>query len=283
MKSLIVCICLLSQISFAQKADSTRAFHIALGTEIVLYSTTMYALNDLWYKDYPKSSFHWINDNYNWLQMDKVGHATTAYQVGMLGKDLMWWGGVSEKKALWYGGLYGAFFLTTIETLDGFSKEWGASWGDLIANTSGTFVFIGQELLWKEQKIQMKYSFKASKYAKYRPDLLGSNFLQQSIKDYNGQIYWLSFNINAFKNTSLPDWLNVALGYGADGMYNGNPNEEGTNREFYASLDINLRKIKTEKKFLDKALKIFSFVKVPMPALKLSQNRLNIYPLHYGQ
>ena len=76
---------------------------------------------------------------------------------------------------------------------------------------SGTFVFIGQELLWKEQRIQMKYSFKPSEYAKYRPDLLGSNFLQQSLKDYNGQVYWLSFNINAFKKTSLPDWLNVAL------------------------------------------------------------------------
>ena len=283
MRSLIVCICLLNQISFAQKADSTRAFHIALGTEIVLYSTTMYALNDLWYKDYPKSSFHWINDNSNWLQMDKVGHATTAYQVGMLGKDLMEWGGVSEKKALWYGGLYGAFFLTTIETLDGFSKEWGASWGDLIANTSGTFVFIGQELLWKEQRIQMKYSFKPSEYAKYRPDLLGSNFLQQSLKDYNGQVYWLSFNINSFKKTSLPDWLNVAIGYGADGMYNGNPDEEGTHREFYASLDVNLRKIKTDKKFLDKALKILSFIKVPTPAFKLSQNKLTFYPLHYGQ
>ena len=283
MRALIVCICLLSQISFGQKADSTRAFHIALATEIVLYSTTMYALNDLWYKDYPQSSFHWINDNSNWLQMDKVGHATTAYQVGMLGKDLMEWGGVSEKKALWYGGLYGAFFLTTVETLDGFSKEWGASWGDLIANTSGTFVFIGQELVWKEQRIQIKYSFKASEYARYRPDLLGFNFLQQSLKDYNGQVYWLSFNINSFKKTSLPDWLNVAIGYGADGMYNGNPHEEGTHREFYASVDVNLRKIKTDKKFLDKALKILSFIKVPMPAFKLSQNKLTFYPLHYGQ
>ena len=215
--------------------------------------------------------------------MDKVGHATTAYQVGMLGKDLMEWGGVSEKKALWYGGLYGAFFLTTVETLDGFSKEWGASWGDLIANTSGTFLFIGQEHLWKEQRIQIKYSFNASEYAKCRPDLLCSNFLQQSLKDYNGQVYWLSFNINSFKKTSLPDWLNVALGYGADGMYNGNPHEEGTNREFYASLDVNLRKIKTDKKFLDKALKILSFIKVPMPAFKLSQNKLTFYPLHYGQ
>ena len=158
MRCILFFICLLSQISFAQKVDSTRAFQIALGTEIVLYSSTIYALNDLWYKDFPKSSFHWINDNLNWLQMDKVGHATTAYQVGMLGKDLMQWGGVAEK-ALWYGGLYGSF-LTTIETLDGFSKQWELLWGDLIANTSGTFIFIGQEILWKEQRVQMKYSFK---------------------------------------------------------------------------------------------------------------------------
>lgn len=283
MRLLIVFVCLMNNIIFAQISDTTKALHIALGTEIVLYSATMYGLNELWYKDYPKSSFHWINDNYNWLQMDKLGHATTAYQVGMLGKDLMKWGGVSEKKALWYGGLYGAFFLTSIETLDGFSKEWGASWGDLIANTSGTFIFICQELIWKEQRIQMKYSFRPSKYAKYNPDLLGTNFLQQSLKDYNGQIYWLSFNINSFKKTFFPDWLNMSLGYGANGMYDGNANEEGTHREFYTSLDVNLRKIKTDKKFLDKALKILSFIKVPMPAFKLSQNKLTFYPIHYGQ
>ena len=68
-----------------------------------------------------------------------------------------------------------------------------------------------------------------------------------------------------------------------DGMFNGNPYEEGTYREFYASLDVNLRNIKTDKKFFDKALKILSFIKVPMPAFKLSQNKLTFYPLHYGQ
>ena len=75
----------------------------------------------------------------------------------------------------------------------------------------------------------------------------------------------------------------MAIGYGADGMYNGNPDEVGTHREFYASLDINLRNINTKKKNLDKLLKIFSFIKVPMPAFKLSQNKLTFYPLHYGQ
>ena len=66
-------------------------------------------------------------------------------------------------------------------------------------------------------------------------------------------------------------------------MYNGRPNEKGAFREFYFSPDINLRKLKTDKKFLEIALKIFSFIKVPMPAMKLSQNKFNFYLLHYGQ
>jgi len=272
-----------TKLCIGQQADSTKAFHYALATEIVMYSATMYALNDLWYKDYPRSSFHWYNDNSNWLQMDKIGHATTAYSVGLQGRDLMLWAGVPEKKALWFGGLYGSFFLTTIEILDGFSKEWGASWGDLIANTSGTMLFIGQELLFKEQRVQMKYSFAPTDYAKHNPDLLGQNFIQQSLKDYNGQVYWLSFNISSFKTTTLPDWLNFAIGYGADGMLNGNSDEINAKREYYLSFDINLRKIKTNSRFLEKTLKILSFIKVPLPAFKFSNEKIDFYPIHYGQ
>lgn len=272
-----------AKLCIGQQVDSTKAFRYALGTEIVMYSATMYALNDLWYKDYPRSSFHWYNDNSNWLQMDKIGHATTAYSVGLQGRDLMLWAGVPEKKALWFGGLYGSFFLTTIEILDGFSEEWGASWGDLIANTSGTMLFIGQELLFKEQRVQMKYSFAPTDYAKQNPDLLGENFIQQSLKDYNGQVYWLSFNINSFKKTTLPDWLNFAIGYGADGMLNGNSDEINAKREYYISLDVNLRKIKTNSRFLDKTLKILSFIKVPLPAFKFSNEKIDFYPIHYGQ
>lgn len=272
-----------AKLCVGQQSDSTKAFRYALGTEIVMYSATMYALNDLWYKDYPRSSFHWYNDNSNWLQMDKIGHATTAYSVGLQGRDLMLWAGVPEKKALWFGGLYGSFFLTTIEILDGFSEEWGASWGDLIANTSGTMLFIGQELLFKEQRVQMKYSFAPTDYAKQNPDLLGENFIQQSLKDYNGQVYWLSFNINSFKKTNLPDWLNFAIGYGADGMLNGNSDAINAKREYYLSLDVNLRKIKTNSRFLDKTLKILSFIKVPLPAFKFSNEKIDFYPIHYGQ
>jgi hypothetical protein len=69
----------------------------------------------------------------------------------------------------WYG-----ICLTAVEVLDGFSSEWGASSGDIIANASGTALFVSQELLWKEQRITPKFSFHTT-YAQYRPNVLGSS------------------------------------------------------------------------------------------------------------
>ena len=40
--------------------------------------------NELWYKNYPKSNFHFVNDNSSWLQMDKFGHAATSYYGGVI-------------------------------------------------------------------------------------------------------------------------------------------------------------------------------------------------------
>lgn len=295
MKKISILFLFFSQFATAQ-TDSLKALRIAIGAEVGIYATSMYGLNKLWYADYPRSSFHWYNDNNAWLQMDKVGHAYSAYQAGLLGMDIMKWSGVPEKKAVWYGGAYGAVFLTTIEILDGHSAEWGASWGDLVANTSGSALLIAQELLWKEQRIQFKYSFYPSEYADVNPDLLGENTIQQVLKDYNAQTIWLSSNLHSFLSKSkLPKWLNIAIGYGADGMTSGTLNDqigiiEGgcianpRTRQFYLSLDVDLRKIDTGSEFFNKALKVLSFIKIPAPAIMFDNKEIiTAYPFYYGQ
>jgi len=277
-------ICLFfSQLLFAQN-DSLKNFKIALGVEAGIYAGSIYSLNQLWYKDFPRSSFHWHNDNSNWLQMDKLGHSFSSYQLGLLSMDIFRSYGISEKKSIWYGGTYGTVFLTTIEILDGFSKEWGASWGDLLANTFGTSLLVFQEIIWKEQRLQLKYSFLKSKYSDKNPELLGSSLSQQLIKDYNGQTIWLSANINSFiKESKLPYWLNVAFGYGVDGMIysNSNINEK---RQFYISLDVDLRRVDTGNKFLNKTLKFLSFIKIPSPTILIDDLiKFKFSPFYYGQ
>ena len=295
MKKISILFLFFSQIATAQ-TDSLKALKIAIGAEVGIYATSMYGLNKLWYANYPRSSFHWYNDNDAWLQMDKLGHAYSAYQTGLLGMDIMKWSGVPEKKAIWYGGAYGVVFLTTIEILDGHSANWGASWGDLLANTSGSALLIAQELLWKQQRIQFKYSFYPSEYADLNPDLLGKNTIQQVLKDYNAQTIWLSTNLHGFlPESKLPKWLNIAVGYGADGMTSGTSNDqtgiiEGcciTNtriRQFYVSLDVDLRKIDTGSEFLNKALKVLSFIKIPAPAIMFdNKETITFHPFYYGQ
>ena len=277
-------ICLFfSQLLFAQN-DSLKNFKIAIGVEAGIYAGSIYSLNQLWYKDFSRSSFHWHNDNSNWLQMDKLGHSFSSYQIGLLSMDIFRSYGISEKKSIWYGGTYGTVFLTTIEILDGFSKEWGASWGDLLANTFGTSLLVFQEIIWKEQRLQLKYSFLKSNYSDKNPELLGSSLSQQLIKDYNGQTIWLSANINSFiKESKLPYWLNVAFGYGVDGMIysNSNINEK---RQFYISLDVDLRRVDTGNKFLNKTLKFLSFIKIPSPTILIDDFiKFKFSPFYYGQ
>jgi len=257
-------------------------------TESVLAGSALVALNNLWYADYPRSSFHFINDNNEWKQMDKIGHLLTSYTIGKTGMQLLNWSGVSKKKQLIYGATLGFTFLTTVEIFDGFSKNWGASWGDVLANASGTGLLIGQELLWNEQRITPKYSFHQTKYATIRPNTLGSDFLEKALKDYNGQTYWLSANIWSFnKKSNFPKWLNIALGYGAEGMLYGDNNSSNAlsqhpYRQFYLSFDVDLTKIRTKSNFLKTVFSVINFIKIPAPTLKInSKGSLKFYYLYF--
>lgn len=260
-------------------------------TEAALASVTLVGLNQLWYADYPRSNFHFINDNSEWLQMDKVGHMYSAYHLGRFGAEMMNWSGTSQKNQLVYGATLGFAFLTAVEVLDGFSSEWGASSGDIIANATGTALYVSQELLWREQRITPKFSFHTTHYANLRPESLGSSLNEQLLKDYNGQTYWLSVNLHSFaKETKIPKWLNVAFGYGADGMLTGNLQNDNVNsiqnperfRQFYLSLDVDLAKIDTKSHFLKTVFSIFNTIKIPAPTLEYSANKgLKAHALYF--
>jgi hypothetical protein len=142
--------------------------------------------------------------------------------------------GGAFKKTTGYGsgGLSGTAFLTVVEVLDGFSSGWGFSIGDLGADLAGSgLLFIAQELAWNEQRIQVKFSFHRNTYNdpllnRRADDLFGNRtHLERMLKDYNGQTYWMSANLKSFfKKSNLPAWLNIAVGYGADGMFGGTEN-----------------------------------------------------------
>ena len=259
-------------------------------TASTLYLSSMVGLYSLWYADYPKSSFHFINDCGEWQGIDKIGHATSAYWVGKIGYESLRWSGVPREKAVWYGGTWGFIYLASVEIFDGFSAEWGASLCDIAANAAGTALFIGQELLLEKQPFVLKFSFHPTEYAEYRPDLLGSTFIQSALKDYNGQTYWLSGNIASFLpgSSRFPRWLSISVGYGAEGMLgaSGNPDQHNGQPlpyyerypKFFLSLDADLTKIRTRSETLRLLLNLVGYIKIPFPTLEY--NRVNGFRLH---
>jgi hypothetical protein len=106
-------------------------------TEVATGVAISAGLYFLWYRKHPKSHFHFFNDNGEWLQMDKIGHATTAYNIGVIQYDLMRWCGVSNNTAITVGGLTAIGYMSIVEIFDGFSSKWGFSKGDMLAKYFG--------------------------------------------------------------------------------------------------------------------------------------------------
>ncbi len=259
-----------------------------------LYFASLGGLYVAWYKNYPQSSFHFFNDNSEWMQLDKSGHAITANYVSRIGYESYKWSGIERKKAIWFGGLLGFAYLLNIEILDGFSSQWGFSVGDFTANTLGSAIFISQQLIWDEQKFVLKYSFHPTNYAQYRPDALGNNLIQQSLKDYNGHTHWISGNISSFlpRSSRFPKWLNIAIGHGAEGMIGAAINPDSLNgiriphfvryRKFFLSMDVDLTRIPTKSKVLKGIFMLLSFIKIPAPTLEYNTlGQFKFYPIYF--
>ncbi len=282
-------------------AFNKSRFYTLTVSGALAYTGVILGLNEYWYKNYPRTSFHFFNDNAEWNQIDKAGHVFTSYFESLWCMKLLQWSGVEHKKALWYGGAAGTLFQTTIEVLDGFSEKWGASWGDFTANVLGSALFISQEKIWKEQRILIKYSFHPVSYSSDLQErvqtLYGDSYTEQLLKDYNGHTYWLSGNIGSFLNneSKFPKWLNIAFGYGAEGMLGGFDNIVREDniiiedysyipryRQYYLSLDIDLTKIKTNSGLLKTILYIFNTIKIPAPALEYnSKNKLKLHAIYF--
>jgi hypothetical protein len=92
----------------------------------------------------------------------------------------------------------------------------------------------------------------------------------------------------------LPAWLNVAVGYGAEGLLDADENiwinRNGVKidrtdipryRQWFIAPDINLTKIKTKSKFLKVALFFFNSFKFPLPSIGFSKKGVEWNWLHF--
>ena len=118
------------------------------------YGLSITALSTAWYRENGFEKFKFFNDNAEWNQIDKFGHVFSTYQISSIGYDVLKRTELSDREALfWATGLSFSMFIP-IEILDGFSPNYGFSQGDIVANAVGSGLFLGEQLLWNEQRIK---------------------------------------------------------------------------------------------------------------------------------
>ena len=258
--------------------------------------SSLTALYFAWYRNYPQGRFRTFDDAGEWLQMDKVGHVLGTYTFSRYSTEVWRKAGFSPQQSLLFGSITGIGFQTAVEVMDGFSTQWGWSWSDMAANTLGTSIFAIQEVLWQEQRLLVKTSFSPKSYLdpvlqQRNQALFGMSLPERCLKDYNGQTYWLSANLRSLlKMSSIPDWLNLAVGYGAEGLFGARSNQAidaagqvefdrtdiSRYRQWFLSPDIDFQKIKTGSRFLKTLFHVLNVLKCPAPALEYSQNRFKL-------
>lgn len=301
---------------FMTKKDSfhsTRFWLFASGSTVIT-TGALISLNNVWYAQYPRSSFHFFNDMGEWENMDKFGHVFTAYFQANLIYNGYSWAGVKNKKAAWAGFITATLYQGALEYLDGTSTNWGFSVPDFLSNEIGAGIFLTQQLTWKEQRIRLKYSNTSYTYSnnliystdgqssisykKRTNDLFGKSYSQTFFKDYNASTVWLSVNPASFCNQKpnwLPSWLNLAVGFGANNLYGGFKNEfeiDGKNfivnhnierqRQYFLSFDVDLSKVKSNNKLLKTFLNIFNIIKIPSPTLEYnSSGYFKFHPIYF--
>ncbi|GJM30170.1 MAG: DUF2279 domain-containing protein [Cyclobacteriaceae bacterium] len=267
-----------SDTTSGSKSGSNKSVRNLAIASTVVYGVSLYGLNQTWYQDSPRTSFHFFNDNEEWKQLDKVGHFYSAFHISQASIHLFRHAGMTAKKSNLWGGMMGFLILAPIEILDGFSAEYGASWGDLIANAVGSGTAMAQYMIWNEARIKPKFSFAPTDFASKRPNVLGNGYHEQLIKDYNGQTYWLSFDIYSFmpSQTKFPKWINLALGYGVNNMVYASDRQNQLAgyhgyRQYYLAVDFDLSYLAGKNKFLNTLLYMVDLIHLPAPALEFNR------------
>lgn len=291
MKAFKILVCLVFMIPILGKSNPidttgnyTTKTKLVLGGASVGYVGSLTGLSVLWYGKMERSPFHFFNDNSGWMQMDKYGHALTNYSITLGLSNFLEWGGMNKKLSVVYGAGISFLYSTTIEVLDGMSPAWGFSMGDIYSNVGGIGLAASQELLWDEQRVALKWSYHKTIYSDISPEIFGSSWTEQWLKDYNGQTYWLVFKNNLFLKDQKKwyNYLDPALGFSATGMLGANDNkgkmpEDIRTRQYIFSMDINISKLLIDLNVL-KFNKWNIFFKVPFPAVEY--NRLDGVKFH---
>ena len=236
---------------------------VVVGGTVVGFTLGHVVLNDLWWKG-TQAPFH-INRRQDYLyalNADKDGHMTFAFITSTVYGDLFRWTGMDSATAIWSGAGVSMAYQTYIEIRDGYSQDFGFSWGDMAANFIGASLPIAKHYAPVLRPIDLQISFWPSQEFKD-----GSH--RSIIDDYTSTTHWLSASIYDWMPPAwqewYPPWLGISIGHSVRDL-NG---IGGGFHTVYLSLDWNLHRIKGLPDWLRSVFRVLHLYHLPAPAVQI--------------
>ncbi len=230
--------------------------------------------------------FDWVN-NY-WLEIDKFGHFYANMQLTRLTATMFRFAGVSYRKSLWIGAGNSLLLYTAFELTDAGFADWGFSVPDYVANILGAGYPLLQEYAPLFRHFQFKMSYLPSRYYKSdryaaTPGFIDYQAYPYPAGDYDGMTFWLSADVDWLLPHSVkpfwPDWLNIAVGYGAENLPQAN--QALKNRLWYIGLDYNLVKLPSRSPFLKSIKSLLNAIHFPAPAIRVDGSGHVAYVVYF--
>jgi hypothetical protein len=267
------------------KTNKKRFFIIGTSLSGVLVGSYWYIQNS-WWSD-KQIPFHFDDgaDLTYALNVDKVGHFMGGLEATDIFSSSMKWAGMHEKKALWYGAVFGSGIQLAIEMKDAYAPYWGFSKWDLALGSAGSLWPVAQYYNDDLKAINFKFSYYKSSNTYWDLDKQREKETNKYAwqDDYPNQTYWIAFDINHFRETCCwPEWLNIAIGFGLDDTQylNESSRKMGGNNEWYIALDYDIPKmLKSWDSPIGKKVKHWmNYFHLPAPTIRISP-KLEFYPL----
>jgi hypothetical protein len=258
------------------------------GTGLTIHYLGFKYFDRAWYQGQKLDHIRWIKDwgGDTYLNMDKGGHFMGGMFMAQTLTEAYGWGGVSPRLAALAGTLTSWALLLEIEMRDAYFDQWGFSIPDFTANTIGATVPLIHTLWPASRAVRFEFGYFPSDLYLDRSQrrAAGRPFTEHMIDDYEGMTVWMAVSVNQFLDGRAeewwPDFLGVALGYGARGLHGSNVKSKGRFKYYKDLPDARpelLVALDCDPRFLPGQGRVWGYFKeqlrwlhLPAPAVRLS-------------
>ena len=210
------------------------------GSAVVVHHIGFKYFDRAWYQGQKQDSIRWLNDwaGDTYVNMDKGGHFMGGLFLSRSLITTYSWTGFRPRTAAALGTFTSWLALLEVEMRDAYFDQWGFSVPDFAANTLGASVPLLHAFVPATRVVNFKFGYWPSPlYTNSEARALANRpHTDYIIDDYEGMTFWMTFAVNDILSgraeAAWPDFLGIALGYGAQGLHGSNVKSRGRERAF---------------------------------------------------